>query len=98
MKVTAPAVGRVIATASGSVKIKGAKKAIKLKRVTRTVAAGRSATLKLKPKGTKTASVAAFNRIKRAVRQGKRVTATISIKLVDANGHARTVKRVLKLT
>ena len=97
-KVTAPPSGRVIATASGSVKIKGVKTAIKLKRVTRTVAAGRSATLKLKPKGAKTVSAAAFNRIKRAVRQGKRVTATISVKLVDANGHARTVKRTVKLT
>jgi hypothetical protein len=88
----------VIATADGTVRIRGVKKAIKLKRVTRTVAAGRSATLKLKPKGAKTVSVAAFNRIKRAVRRGKRVTATISVKLVDANGHARTVKRVVKLT
>jgi hypothetical protein len=80
------------------VKIKGVRKAIKLNRVTKTVAAGTSKTLKLKPKGTKRVSTAAFSRIKRAVRQGKKVTATIQVKLVGTGGNVRTVKRTVKLT
>ena len=78
-------------------KIKGVKKAIKLKRVTRTVAAGRSATLRLKPKGAKAASAAAFNRIKRAVRQGKRVTATLFVRVREPGGRPGTVRRVIRL-
>jgi len=97
-KVTAPAAGRVIATATGAVRIKGVKKAIKLSRVTKTVAAGQSATLKLKPKGAKRVSASKFNKIKRAVEQGMRVTATIQVKLVDAHGTTRTVKRTVRLT
>ena len=97
-KITAPAAGRVIATATGTVKIKGVKKTIRLNRVQRTVAAGRSATLKLKPKGAKRVSAAAFARIKRAVKQGKQVTATIRVTLVDGAGHSRKVKWTVKLT
>jgi hypothetical protein len=97
-KVTAPPAGRVIATASGTVRIKGVKRAIKLNRVTRTVAAGGSATLKLRPKGAKRVSAAAFNRIKRAVKHGRLVTATIRVRLDDGRGTVHTVKRVVKLT
>ena len=92
-KITAPASGRVTATTTGSVRIKGVKKAIKLKRVVKTLAAGQTATLKLKPQGGRKA----LARIKRAIRRGKKVTATIRVKLVDATGHTRTVKRTLRL-
>ena len=95
---TAPPAGWVIATASDSVRIKGVKRAIKLNRVTRTVAAGGSATLKLRPKGTARVSAAAFNRTKRAVKQGKPVTATIRVRLDDGRGTVRTVKRLVNLT
>ena len=37
-------------------------------------------------------------KIKRAVRKGGKVTATITIKLVDAAGNTRDVKRTVKLT
>ena len=97
-KVTAPAKGRVVATATGVVKIQGVAKAIKLTSQKLTIGAGRSATLKLKPKGTKAVARAAFARIKKAVMEGKKVTATITIRIVDMAGHARVVKRTLKLT
>ena len=96
-KVTAPAKGAVVVTASGSVKIKGVKKAIKLTTTTVRVAAGQSLTLKLKPKGSKKAAAAAFKKIKAAVKKGKQVTATITLKIVDAAGNKRTVKRTVKL-
>lgn len=97
-KVTAPAEGPVVATASGTVKIKGVKKAIKLTSATATVAAGQSVTLKLKPKGADKAASAAFKKIKTAAKKGKKVTATITVKIVDAAGNTRYVKRMVKLT
>jgi hypothetical protein len=97
-KVTAPAKGGVTVTASGIVKIKGVKKAIKLAGKTVKLAAGRTLTLKLKPAGSKKVVNAALKRIKTAVRNGKKVTATITLKIVDAAGNKRTVKRTVKLT
>ena len=97
-KVTAPAKGAVVVTASGNVKIKGAKKAIKLTTKTVTVRAGQTLTLKLKPKGTKKAVKAALKTIKAAVKKGKKVTATITLKIVDAAGHTRNATRTVKLT
>jgi hypothetical protein len=97
-KVTAPVGGRVVATANGTVKIKGVKKTIKLTNARATIAAGQSRTLKLKPKGTKQAVNAAFKKIKMAAKKGKSVTATITVKIVDAAGHTREAKRTVKLT
>jgi hypothetical protein len=97
-KVTAPAKGRVVATATGLVRIQGVAKAIRLTSPKMTIGAGRSATLKLKPKGTKSVARAAFKRIKKAVMAGKKVTATITIRVVDTAGHVRVVKRTVKLT
>ena len=97
-KVTAPASGRIVATANGTVKINGVKRAIKLTSATARIAAGRSATLTLKPKGTKKASTAAFEKIRTAAKRGRRVTATITIEIVDAANHTRSVKRTVKLT
>jgi hypothetical protein len=97
-KVTAPAKGRVVATATGVVRIQGVAKAIKLSSLTATIGAGKTATLTLKPKGTKIVARMAFERIKKAVMAAKKVTATITIRIVDSAGHARVVKRTLKLT
>jgi len=97
-KVTAPAKGGVTVTASGTVKIKGVKKAIKLAGKTVKLAAGKSLMLKLKPAGSKKVAGAALKRIKTAVRKGKKVTATITLKIVDRAGNKRTVKRTVKLT
>jgi hypothetical protein len=97
-KVTASAAGRVVAAANGTVKIKGVKKAIRLTNATATIAAGQSKTLKLRPKGTKQAVTAAFKKIKTATRNGKKVTATITVKVIDDAGNAREVKRTVKLT
>jgi hypothetical protein len=97
-KVTAPAKGAVVVTAGGTVKIKGAKKAIKLITKTVTVHAGQTLTLKLTPKGTKKAVKAALKTIKTAIKRGKKVTATITLKIVDAAGHTRNATRTVKLT
>ena len=96
-KVSAPGEGRVVAIASGTVKIKGAGKAIRLTSATATIAAGRSAMLKLKPRGAKKAAKAAFKKINTAVKKGRKVTASITVKLVDAAGNERAVKRTVKL-
>ncbi len=97
-KVTAPTDGSVVATASGTVEIKGVKQAVKLTSATATLAGGQSATLTLRPKGAKTAARAAFLRIKKATTEGVQVTATITIKIVDAAGNTREVTRTVKLT
>ena len=95
---TAPADGSVVATASGTVRIKGVKQAVKLTSATATLAAGQSATLTLRPKGAKKAARAAFLKIKKATRKGVQVTATITVKIVDAAGNTRQVTRTVKLT
>lgn len=97
-KVTAPAAGRVVATANGTVKIKGVKKTIELTNATATIAASQSKTLKLRPRGTKKAVKAAFQKIRRATKTGKKVTATISVKVIDVAGNTREVERLVKLT
>jgi len=97
-KVTAPAKGAVTVTASGTVRIMGVRKVIKLASVTKRVAAGQSLTLKLKPAGTKKISKAALTRITLAVKTGKTVTASLTLKIVDAAKHTRIVKRTVRLT
>jgi hypothetical protein len=97
-KVTAPAVGPVIATASGTVTITGVTKAIGLTRATAAIAAGHSAILRLRPKGASKAARAAVTRIVTAARKGKKVTATITVRIVDGAGNVRDVKRTVKLT
>jgi hypothetical protein len=97
-KVTAPAEGPVVATARGTVRITGANKTIGLTRATVTIPAGHSATLQLRPKGATRAAKAAFTKIKRATRTGVQVTATITVRIVDADGNTREVARTVKLT
>jgi len=48
--------------------------------------------------GQQEVAKAAVKTIKDAIRRGKKVTATITIKLVDAAGNKRTVERTVKLT
>lgn len=97
-KVRAPAKGAVSVTATGTVKIKGVKKTIRLTSATVRVPAGQSRTVKLKQKGGNKAVKAAFKKIKRAVNQGKNVTARITLKIVDAAANKRSVKRMVRLT
>jgi hypothetical protein len=97
-KVTAPAGGKVVVIASGTVKIKGVKKTIKLATRTVTIAAGKSVMVKLKPKGTKKVAKAASKKIKNAIKAGKKVTASIKMKIVDSAGNKKTVKRTVRLT
>jgi hypothetical protein len=97
-KLTAPAGGAVVATAGGTLRIKGVKNAVRLTSATATVRAGQSVTLTLKAKGAKKAARAAFLRIRTATRNGAEVTATITVKLVDPAGNTREVTRTVKLT
>ncbi|HEX5924690.1 MAG TPA: ice-binding family protein [Baekduia sp.] len=97
-KVTAPTDGPVVATASGTVNIKGVVRAVKLTSATAWVLAGGSVTLELRPKGTRKAATAALLKIKQATKKGTQVTATITVKLVDAAGNTREVTRTVKLT
>jgi hypothetical protein len=96
-KVTASSAGRVRATATGTVKIKGVTKSVKLTSATASVAAGRSATLRLKLKGTRKAVATAFAKIKAAAKAGKKITATITVRIVDAAGHTREASRTVTL-
>ena len=97
-KVTAPASGTLTVTTSGSIKIDGVSTTIALTTTRLTLAAGTSATIKSTPTGTSKAAKAAVARFKAAIRAGKHVTATVTLKLVAADGHTRTVKRLVKLT
>lgn len=95
---TASRTGRVRATASGTLRIAGRKPLIRLTMAKATIAAGKRATLKVGVKGSSRTVRAAFRRIRTAVRSGKRVTATITIVLVDAAGQVRTTERTVTLT
>ena len=80
------------ASASGGVSVPGASKVYRLKAIrNRFVARGTKATLKLKvPKK-------ALKAIKRALRGGKKVKATIKLTARDAAGNVTTGKRTVKL-
>jgi Bacterial Ig-like domain len=97
-KVTAPANGPVVATATGTVRIDGVKPSIRLTTASIAIDAGRSATLKLRPKGSNRAVASTFRTIRAATRRHRKVTATITVRLVDAGGRAGTVTRTVKLT
>ena len=96
--VTAPAGSRVVATATGTVKIQRVKKTIKLAPAIVTLDAGQSGMLNLKPKGSKKAVKAAFKAIRTALAKGKKVTAALTIEIVDDAGNTRVVKRTVELT
>ena len=97
-KVTAPAGTSLTVTAHGRVRIAGVAKTIMLTTRTRVLAAGRSGTLKIAPVGTARAARATCARIRAAIAHGKKVTATITLTLVDAAGHTRVVRRLVELT
>ena len=97
-RVTAAATGRAVVTASGRVRIGRAGKAITLTTVRAAIAAGRSATLKLRPKGTPKAVRAAVVAIKGAAATRRGVTARITVTIVDAAGGTRKVERTVTLT
>jgi len=95
--VTAPRSGRVVVTATGVVRIKGVKAAIRLTGAKATLAAGGSATLRFKPKGSARTARAALARIRAALGKRKAVTAVLTLRVVDATGAKRTVTRTIKL-
>jgi hypothetical protein len=97
-KVTAPGNGAVVVAATGTVRIPGARTAIRLTRVVARLAAGRTVTLVIRPTGTKQAAAAKCRTISRTARKHRRVTATITVTLSDAFGHTRVVRRSMRLT
>ena len=97
-KVTAPAGGRVVVTANGTVKIKGVRKAVRLTTATASLAAGTSRTLRIAPKGTRNAIKTTLAKLKAALRSRKTVTAIVTISIVDSARHTRVVTRTVQLT
>jgi hypothetical protein len=95
---TAPAGSGVVATGSGTVKIQGVKKKIKLATAIVKLQAGQSGQLNLEPKGNKAAVRAAFKQINAALADGRKVVAAITITIVDDAGSTRLVKRTVELT
>jgi hypothetical protein len=97
-KVTAPIGGSVLAGANGIVRIKGARKTIKLTHAGAAIAAGRTATLRIAVKGNAALARAAVRRIKAAIANGTDVTTAITVTIADAAGAIRTIVRTVKLT
>jgi hypothetical protein len=97
-RVTAPTGGRVVVTARGTVKITGVRKAISLTTRTRSLAAGRSTTLTLTPKGARKAGTATLAKLEAAVRAGKKVSATVTLTIADTAGNTRVAERKVQLT
>jgi hypothetical protein len=95
--VRAPVDGRIVATVRGSVRIAGQRRTVPLTTATARIAAGGRATPTVRPKGRK-AVAAAFRRIRTAARRGTAVTARLTVRVVDAAGNVRTVKRSVRLT
>jgi hypothetical protein len=90
IKVKAGADEDVTVDATGKVKL--GKKKLKLKPVTKQVDAGRTATLKLKPKGKKTSK-----KIAKALDTGKKQKASLKVTLTDAAGNAEVEKPMVTL-
>jgi hypothetical protein len=95
--VTAPAGGRIVATARGTVRLGRSTRAISLTTARTALHAGRSTTLRLVPRGTAKAAGAACARLAAALRTGTSAIATITITIADAAGHTRIVTRTVTL-
>ena len=77
--------------AKGTGKVKVRKKGYKLKRVDKSVGEGTSKTLKLKPTNT------GNKKIREALKNGKKATAKLEVKLSDEAGNKETTKLKVKL-
>ena len=97
-KVTARADGELVVTTSGSVRISGVSHPIALTTTTGSLAAGHSATYVITTRGTSRAARATVARLEAAIRAGRKVTATVTLELVDAAGRTRIVTRLVMLT
>ena len=78
--------------AEGSGTVKVGKKSYKLKKQTKSVSSGSSKTLKLKPKKSKDAK-----KIAKALKQGKKAKAKLTVKLTDEAGNSKSTKLSVKL-
>jgi hypothetical protein len=96
-KITAPIGRRVRATTRGAVRIQGVAKAITLTRTTASVEAGRTTTLRIRPKGSTAAAAAVLKRVRAAIRRGRDVTARITVEITDDAGTVQVARRTVKL-
>jgi hypothetical protein len=79
-------------TAKGKGRVKVKKKTYKLKPVTKSVSSGSSKNLKLKPKKSEDAK-----KIAKALKQGTKAKAKLTVKLTDEAGNTKTEKLSVKL-
>ena len=78
-------------TASGTVGVGGAAKVYRLRRVSRTVAAGQSIKLHLK------LSRRALRAVKRAIRHKRKARAKVTLTAADTTGHRTVRKQTIRL-
>ena len=78
-------------TASATVSLAGASRSLKLRAVTRSAANGKQVRLRLKLSGK------TLRAVRRALRRGKKVTATVRVVATDPSGGTRTAKRKVRL-
>jgi hypothetical protein len=79
------------ATAKGRIVIRGSSKRFKLRPATKQIAQGAKATLELTLRNT------TLTAIRRALKQGKKVSAKLTVTAKDAYGNANTEQRTVKL-
>ncbi len=77
--------------ASATVTLAGASRALKLRAVTRSAASGKQVRLRLKLSGK------TMRAVRRALRQGNRVSATVTVVATDPSGGTTTAKRKIRL-
>lgn len=97
-RVTAHGGSRLVVSASGRVKIAGVSGTTRLTTQKHVLAAGHSATLVNRPRGSSRAAHALVMRLRAAIRTGSKVRVTLTIRLADTAGHTRIVKRLVQLT
>ena len=79
------------ASVSGKAAVKGSKKPIRLQGQSKSIAAGGTASLTLKPKGKNKRKLA------KALKKGKKVSASVIVRVVGEAGDSRSFRRVVKL-
>jgi hypothetical protein len=89
--VHASCAGSCTLSASATVTLPGASRALKLRGITRTSAAGRQVRLRL------TFSKKALRSIRRALRRGVKLTATVTVIATDSAGNSRKSTRRIRL-
>jgi hypothetical protein len=77
--------------ATATVSLPGASRALKLRAVTRSASSGKQVRLRLKLSGK------TLRAVRRALRRGKKVIATVTVVATDVSGGTTTAKRKIRL-